>query len=201
MFPLKNWQKLKNGYRHGQPTWYSKQHIGNDYIVPSGTPIYAPKDGEIIYSAYGWEGGNTIWFQFDGLIMRVLHLRSRPLLGKVKMGGIIGYTGNTGYFTTGPHAHIDISRQKDDIKITKKFDTNFSLFINPDLYFAMTNTIILNEERSSAIYLALPVKTEAAFESYLENHGLPVYKTADNKIDWNKYHALTYGTIKRIITN
>ena len=63
----------------------------------------------------------------------------------------------------------------------------------------MSNTIILNEEGSQAIYLALPVKSEAAFESYLENMGLPIFKTPDGKIDWDRYKDLTYGTIKKKI--
>lgn len=35
------------GYRFGEKTFYSDFHLGTDYIVPPGTPIFAPAACEI----------------------------------------------------------------------------------------------------------------------------------------------------------
>lgn len=132
-YPLKNWEKAKRGYVFGQKTFYSSRHLGVDHIVPEGTSVYAPLDCEIVFSGTGVQGGNTIWVKFSDeqlgwLVMRCMHLSRLMPKGKYKEGDIIGYTGNTGKFTSGPHLHTDISRQKVQI-------TNFKNFIDPEKYF------------------------------------------------------------------
>jgi murein DD-endopeptidase MepM/ murein hydrolase activator NlpD len=132
-YPLKNWEKAKRGYIFGQKTFYSSRHLGVDHIVPEGTPVYAPFDSEIVFSGTGVQGGNTIWVKFSDellgwLVMRCMHLSKLMPKGKYKEGDIIGYTGNTGKFTSGPHLHTDISRQKVQIN-------NFKNFIDPEKYF------------------------------------------------------------------
>lgn len=129
--PLKNWQLIKRGYKHGSRTFYSKHHLGTDYLV-NEEPIYAPKDCQIIVSKRFIQGGNTIWVKFEDevygeLIMRCLHLRSLPSLGKYSEGDVLAYTGNTG-LSTGPHLHLDLSKK--DVQLN-----NFSNFIDPDIFF------------------------------------------------------------------
>ena len=133
IYPLKNWETAKRGYKFGQKTFYSLHHLGVDHIVPEGTPIYAPIDCEIIFSGAGIQGGNTIWAKFSDeqfgiLIMRFMHLKKMMTRGKYKEGDIIGYTGNTGKFTNGAHLHTDISLQKVQIN-------SFKNFIDPEKYF------------------------------------------------------------------
>lgn len=127
MYPLKNWNKVQRTYVFGVPTYYSDFHLGIDFILPEGTPLYAPFDGEIIRQFSGVQGGLTIWFKVGIHIIRFLHLSNAPLeVGPVQEGSIIGYTGNTG-LSTDPHLHLDIS--KDNVILT---DT--SNFVDPDLF-------------------------------------------------------------------
>jgi len=132
-FPLKDWVKAKRGYRFGEKTFYSSRHLGVDHIVPAGTEIFAPTDCEIIYSGRGLQGGNTIWVSFRDkkyglLVIRFMHLKRPGCKGKYKEGAVIGYSGNTGLFTTCPHLHTDISRKKIIIK-------DFNNFIDPEKFF------------------------------------------------------------------
>lgn len=125
--PIDNWFKLKRGYRFGVKTSYNDFHLGLDVSAPVGTPVIAPADGKIIFSANGEQGGNTLWYEFGNYVMRVLHLRELPLINSYIKGQVIGYTGNTG-MSTGPHAHIDISHKPFDLN-------NKNNFIDPELFF------------------------------------------------------------------
>lgn len=138
-YPLKNWKQLKRGYGFGEPTFYSSHHFGADYIVPEGTPVYAPASCEIIVAADFPEGGKTIHVQFRtqqyGLVvMRCLHLSKFAEPGKYKAGEIIGYTGNTGKLTRGPHLHLDISRKIVDPQ-------NTANFIDPEKFFKTSSSL------------------------------------------------------------
>lgn len=58
-----------------------KMHTGIDYAAPSGTPIKAPADGEIVFK--GWKGGygNTVMLQHsNGVETLYTHMSafSRP---------------------------------------------------------------------------------------------------------------------------
>jgi murein DD-endopeptidase MepM/ murein hydrolase activator NlpD len=132
-YPLKNWGKIKRGYRFGEKTFYSARHLGTDYIVPEGAPVFAPASCEITVADNFPEGGNTVHVRFrrrgyGTIIMRCMHLSKISPLRKYKAGDILGRTGNTGSLTTAPHLHIDLSRGKVDIK-------NFGNFIDPERFF------------------------------------------------------------------
>ena len=126
MYPIKNWVSLKKGYVFRQRTWYSRYHLGLDLICKKGTCVFAPFNGKVTIMT-GIQGGKTVWFHWKNKIMRVMHLSKFGKKGIVKEGDIIGYTGNSGMFTRGPHAHIDISRNKVNI-------FNINNFIDPDRF-------------------------------------------------------------------
>ena len=133
-YPLKNWRNIKRGYGFGEKTFYSEHHLGTDYIMPEGTPVFAPATCEIVKAGNFPEGGNTIHVKlknkkYGTLIMRFMHLSKMSPPGKYKAGDILGRTGNTGAFTEGPHLHIDLSRGKVQIGSIKNF-------IDPDKYFS-----------------------------------------------------------------
>lgn len=91
------------GNLQGQP------HIGVDYIIPVGKPIYAIADG-VTKSSTGRQSGNMVRLITNrGLSVRYMHLsRFTPLSNKVVVRGqIIGYTGNTGVSSV-PHLHLDV---------------------------------------------------------------------------------------------
>ena len=85
-----------------------KMHTGIDYAAPSGTPIKAPADGEIVFK--GWKGGygNTVMLQHsNGVETLYAHMSAfSPAGGKGRAGEIIGYVGSTGR-STGPHLHYE----------------------------------------------------------------------------------------------
>jgi len=85
-------------------------HLGTDYAVPVGTPIYSIADGRVIKSRYNRFAGHYINIQHsDGAVSRYLHLSQRHVKAgdKVLQGQQIGRSGNSGR-TTGPHLHIEL---------------------------------------------------------------------------------------------
>jgi hypothetical protein len=139
---LQDWQEYtyhpplidnyKLGFKHGQkyPQGFGnltgRPHLGQDYLLPIGKPIYAIADG-ITKTSTGIQAGNMVTLVTNrGLSVRYMHLNIfvKESNGKVSRGQIIGYTGNTGK-STAPHLHMDIF---------KGVPTNinqFSNFIDP----------------------------------------------------------------------
>lgn len=129
-YPLDN---FKGVYNSNNPFGYSSEemkkyyvstwsHIGCDLAVPSGTPVYAPCDGEMFKVEVSAPKGNVgiFLFSFDGTeyAFEICHLRELPKLGKYREGDIIARTGNTGSATTGAHLHCVIHR---DGKVTANY--------------------------------------------------------------------------------
>lgn len=100
-------------------------HTGIDFGVKAGTPIYAPADGVIEYAQWfttdngsdnpywitngggisvvlGCDGGTSPSFVFSHLDYTEANTGDR-----VKQGDVIGYSGNTGKWTTGAHLHFE----------------------------------------------------------------------------------------------
>ena len=128
MFPLKI-RKI-GGYTFGQRTWYTKHHLGVDYLAIKGTQLFAPFNGYIVSQTKGVQGGNTILFHPDGqdVVIRFMHLDKFVTNGgKVKAGALIAFTGNTGALTTGAHLHLDISKHALNIY-------NFPNFLDPEKF-------------------------------------------------------------------
>ncbi|MFA6608332.1 MAG: peptidoglycan DD-metalloendopeptidase family protein [Candidatus Paceibacterota bacterium] len=84
-------------------------HVGTDFKVAVGTPIFAPCDGEMFKTEVNKYKGNVGVFIFDyegttwGL--ELCHLKELPTKGIYKEGDIIAHSGNTGSATTGAHLH------------------------------------------------------------------------------------------------
>jgi len=131
IFPIINWQTLRRGYEFGEKTFYSAFHLGIDIIVPTGTPIKAWKNLEIIKALNGVDGGNQAHIKVDGdkRLFRIMHLNALPKVGRYKEGDVIAYSGNTGKYSTAPHTHFDVSTNGVlDL-------TNTSNFEDPEAYF------------------------------------------------------------------
>lgn len=88
-----------------------RQHTGVDIGQPQGDPIWAAKEGRVIFS--GWKGGygNTVvMVHGDGTVttlyahMSVIHA---SVGDQIDQGEVIGEIGSTG-FSTGPHLHFEV---------------------------------------------------------------------------------------------
>lgn len=84
-------------------------HNGTDFAIPRGTKVYATGDGIVLSSLYHYAAGNYIVIKNSRRYKtRFLHL-SKSYVRKgqrVKMGQLIGLSGNTGR-STGPHLHFE----------------------------------------------------------------------------------------------
>lgn len=111
---------------HGQRTFMGVfgRHLGYDYGVAVGTPVYAPEAGTIRLVTYGSEGGNTIELGSVGYYHRFLHLsKFNVKVGqKVAEGALIGWSGNSGK-TTGAHLHHDT-------RVPSAWNASFNNFVD-----------------------------------------------------------------------
>lgn len=85
-------------------------HTGQDFAVPTGTPILAAADGVVTFA--GWAGpyGNAVHVLHPGGIAtwyaHLSGIRTHPG-AQVGAGQVIGLSGSTGN-TTGPHLHFEV---------------------------------------------------------------------------------------------
>lgn len=87
-------------------------HHGADFLTPMRTPVYMMFDGWLdVYV----DGVKTIYLVMveNGTNDRIdiLHVDEviRPQR-QVKQGELVGYTGKSGEYVTGPHSHVDLRR-------------------------------------------------------------------------------------------
>jgi murein DD-endopeptidase MepM/ murein hydrolase activator NlpD len=100
---------LTAGFGECSGLW-SHCHTGQDFAVPTGTPVVAAGAGTVTYA--GWAGayGNAVHvLHTNGIATWYCHLsRIRTHRGAaVGAGDLIGLSGSTGN-TTGPHLHFEV---------------------------------------------------------------------------------------------
>ncbi|WP_246104853.1 M23 family metallopeptidase [Sphingomonas xanthus] len=91
---------------------FARMHRGIDFGAPSGAPIVAAADGQVIRS--GWAGGygRQIRLAHDGGLSTSYSHLSRLVVEEgsfVRQGQLIGYVGSSG-LSTGPHLHYEVYR-------------------------------------------------------------------------------------------
>ena len=88
-----------------------EKHYGIDITLPENSPIYSVSAGRVIFSEWTTETGYVIIIEhLNGLISSYKHNSS---LSKsqgeyVSRGEVIGFSGNTGSLTSGPHLHFEL---------------------------------------------------------------------------------------------
>ena len=107
---------------------YRGQHIGIDFVAPAGTPVHAVADAEVVVaSPTGGYGNLVILSHGQGYETYYAHLSGfAPDLvpgKKVLRGEEIAYVGSTG-FSTGPHLHYELRKEK---RYINPFDKQASL--------------------------------------------------------------------------
>ena len=86
------------------------RHYGIDWGTPVGVNLTSPVAGTVSrQSDHG--GGNVARVDYGKGSMYFLHMNSVKS-GKVGIGQSLGYSGNTGAFTTGPHVHVQDENPK-----------------------------------------------------------------------------------------
>ena len=94
------------------------KHYGIDITLPENSPIYSVSDGRVIFSEWTAETGYVIIIKhLNGLISSYKHNSS---LSKsqgefVRTGEVIGFSGNTGELTSGPHLHFELWFEGDPV--------------------------------------------------------------------------------------
>lgn len=109
----KELKRLASGYGYRMHPIYKvrKMHWGTDFSLPTGTPVYATGDGEVVYtktkfSGYGKHIKIKHGFGYQTLYAHLSEFLVKPGQ-KVKRGQVIGYSGNTGG-STAPHLHYEV---------------------------------------------------------------------------------------------
>lgn len=99
----------------GYPTSFNGgRHYGIDYGTPMGTPITATTGGQL--SSFWNEGGGKIAKLVTGQLRQFfMHMQSVGPNGSVKAGDVIGKSGNSGRWTTGPHVHWQAQQGADSL--------------------------------------------------------------------------------------
>ena len=110
------------------PSHYSQRlkrlNYAVDFLCLKGTPIFAADSGRVVWikddSKIGgknkrkyWNFGNRIVIKHkNGEYTAYEHLEYKGVTvkvgRKVKKGQLIGYSGNTGWSTIGPHLHFEV---------------------------------------------------------------------------------------------
>jgi murein DD-endopeptidase MepM/ murein hydrolase activator NlpD len=92
----------------------SKGHLGIDFGVRDGSPVYSSSGGLVIFSDFTAEDGNMIIIKHEKEFISVYKHCSvliKKERDKVIPGELIALSGNTGISTTGPHLHFEIWKE------------------------------------------------------------------------------------------
>lgn len=96
-----------------QGRFYDKArgHTGEDFILPVGTPIPFPVDGEIVMVREQRQMGKCVYLRDEnGYVWVYAHLSKYGVSqgDYVKKGEVKMISGNTGTATTAPHYHVEV---------------------------------------------------------------------------------------------
>lgn len=113
-----------------------KAHNGIDWGCPIGTPVYATHDGIITFAEIDSTMSLTVSIDAPDLRTMYCHL-SNILVSqyqKVKAGDVIGLSGNTGRYTTGPHLHFGVKKIQNGQELEP--NNGYNGATNPEPYFS-----------------------------------------------------------------
>lgn len=86
-------------------------HLGIDYGVRNGSPVYSSAGGMVIFADYTYEDGYMMIINHDTEYITV-YKHCSSLLKRareyVRQGELIALSGNSGRNTSGPHLHFEI---------------------------------------------------------------------------------------------
>jgi lipoprotein NlpD len=95
---------------------WGRDHEGIDMKAPTGTPVLAAADGEVLYAGDKVRGyGNMVVLQHAGDLLTVYAHNSLLLVhvgDRITAGQEISRVGETGH-ATGPHLHFEVRRKQE----------------------------------------------------------------------------------------
>ena len=100
------------------------KHFGIDIVNIEGTPIFATADGQVVFSGFSNDFGNSIILDHqNGYLSHYYHNQENFFKrgDSVKAGDVIAKLGNTG-MSTGPHLHFEIWKDGNSIDPIIFFD-------------------------------------------------------------------------------
>jgi len=122
-----------------KPTYWRGQYRHNaiDYMMPVGSPVYAPCDGYVIGASYSSSAGNVLEIRTDDLpdnrvYFMYMHL-DEMLVGKdakVVAGQLVAYSGSTGSLCGTPHLHLAIGTSSGSGNIDPLVDPRFQQYLS-----------------------------------------------------------------------
>ncbi|MGH9037668.1 MAG: murein hydrolase activator EnvC family protein [Acidimicrobiia bacterium] len=97
---------ITSGYGHR----WGRMHTGIDIAAPSGTPIQAAKEGEVIYADWLGGYGQLVAVDHGDSVVTLYAHQSKMAVAEgqeVTQGQVVGYVGTTGH-STGNHLHFEV---------------------------------------------------------------------------------------------
>jgi murein DD-endopeptidase MepM/ murein hydrolase activator NlpD len=91
------------------PRW-GRMHTGIDIAAPSGTPIGAAKEGEVLYADWLGGYGQLVAIDHGDNVVTLYGHQSKMAVvegQEVSQGQVVGYVGTTGH-STGNHLHFEV---------------------------------------------------------------------------------------------
>jgi murein DD-endopeptidase MepM/ murein hydrolase activator NlpD len=88
-----------------------KGHFGIDYVLKTGTPVYAAAGGYVVFSDYTIKDGYMVIINhYDNYVTIYKHCSSlvKQVREMVYQGDLIALSGNTGEESIGPHLHFEL---------------------------------------------------------------------------------------------
>lgn len=130
--PITHWGNSSDkpllGCRFQDPHYAS--HVGADFPVDAGTPVYATMTGEVV-----WAGANGVWGMLvviENGAYQVWSAHNSALQVKVgdlvQAGQVVAASGNTGN-SSGPHVHYGVKQFADQADMTGSW-------LNPEQFFS-----------------------------------------------------------------
>lgn len=107
---------------------YRGQHIGIDFVAPAGTSVHAVADAEVVFASPMGGYGNLVILNhgqdYETYYAHLSAFAPNMVPGKkVMRGEEIAFVGSTG-FSTGPHLHFELRKEK---RYINPFDKQNSL--------------------------------------------------------------------------